>query len=399
MKDRILTKNFCCTFMSQFSLALVMYMLMTTITEYTTSFGATATIGGMVSGIYIFGGLFSRIYSGKLMGKIGWKRVALIFLVLHFVACVCYFISGSSILLLLIIRFIHGLGFGASANAVMVIGMSSLPVSRYGEATGYFMLSTSLGVAVGPFVGGVIYDAFGGNGSFVAASILSLMALIFIILADTKDIDPYFRSREGEKSPKTSHKETSLGVARFIEKKALPVAMCMLFVSVGYAALISFYRLYAESLDMKKEFSYFFIIYAVILLISRPVAGILQDRLGDNAVCYPCMLFQVLGLFLIAFKPCMLTIIICAVGSALGYGTLNSVFNVIANKNVSNERRSYAVATYWAACDMGVGLSPILLGAVITAIGYTSMYYAAAAASFIAIPLYWLFVGRKNRRT
>lgn len=80
-------------------------------------------------------------------GKTCRKTIALVFLTLHFVACLFYFVSDS-IWMLLLVRFIHGLGFGASANAIMVIGMASLPMSRYGEATGYFMLSTSLGIAI-----------------------------------------------------------------------------------------------------------------------------------------------------------------------------------------------------------------------------------------------------------
>ena len=50
-------------FTAQLCLALVMYTLMSTIIEYVTTLGATATIAGLVSGVYVVGGLFSRIYS------------------------------------------------------------------------------------------------------------------------------------------------------------------------------------------------------------------------------------------------------------------------------------------------------------------------------------------------
>ena len=69
MKERIVTKNFICTFVAQLSLALVMYTLMSTITEYVTATGATTMIAGLVSGIYVVGGLFSRLYSGSAMEK------------------------------------------------------------------------------------------------------------------------------------------------------------------------------------------------------------------------------------------------------------------------------------------------------------------------------------------
>ncbi len=398
MKERIITKNFCCTFLAQFSIALVMYMLMTTITEYVTAFGVSAAIGGMVSGIYVFGGLFSRLGSASLMARYGWKKVAVAFLTLHFVACVFYFVSNN-IAVLLLVRFIHGLGFGAGANAVMVIGMASLPKSRYGEAAGYFMLSTSLGIAVGPFAGGLIYDHFGGTGSFAAASLLSLAAAVFMLLVDTKAIEPVMQpNREmphGEDVepaardlPKCDPEPAARGISRFIEKDAVPVSLCILFLSVGYASLLSFYRLYAAELDMAKQFSAFFLIYALVILFSRPAAGIIQDRFGDDAVCYPCFIFQVIALILLALFPCMATVVLGAAGSALGYGTMNSTLNVIANRHVSNERRSFAVATYWACCDLGVGVSPAILGLIVSGAGFHVMYLAAAAISFIALPVY-----------
>ena len=177
MKEKIITRNFVCTFLAQLCLALVMYTLMSTITEHVTKLGATTTIAGLVSGVYVVGGLFSRIYSGGAMQKYGWKKIAVIFSIIHFVSSIMYSFSGN-IALLLVVRFIHGIGFGATMNAIMLIAMSSMPKSRYGEATGYFMMSASLGVAIGPFVGGIIYDTFGGQGCFTVASILSLLARI-----------------------------------------------------------------------------------------------------------------------------------------------------------------------------------------------------------------------------
>ena len=56
MEDKIFTKRFWLTFGSQFFIAMVMYTLMSTMTEYASSLGTTASIAGLVSGIYVFGG-------------------------------------------------------------------------------------------------------------------------------------------------------------------------------------------------------------------------------------------------------------------------------------------------------------------------------------------------------
>lgn len=329
MNEKIVTKNFVCTFIAQFSLALVMYTLMSTITEYVTAFGATAAIAGLVSGIYVVGGLFSRMYSGNAMEKYGWKKIVIIFGIIHFTAS-CLYIFANNVVLLLIIRFIHGIGFGATMNAIMIIAMSGLPKSRYGEATGYFMMSTSLGVAIGPFVGGLIYDNFGGNGCFAAAMIFSFFIVISMSMVDTKNLDPWYQKvKTTDDQAQNSNTIKRFSIDRFIEIKAIPISLCIFCLCFGYAALMSFYRLYAQYTNLTNEFKYFFLIYAAMLIVSRPVAGKLQDKLGDNAVCYPCILAQVVGITLIAWKPCMITIVICALFGALGYGTLNSTLTLL----------------------------------------------------------------------
>ena len=124
-EDKIFTKSFILIFTALLFTALVMYALMSTVTEYASSLGTSAAIAGLVSGIYIFGGLCSRIYSGNALERNGWKKTALAFMTIHFLACLLYFLARD-VNLLLIVRFIHGIGFGASANAIVTIASQDI---------------------------------------------------------------------------------------------------------------------------------------------------------------------------------------------------------------------------------------------------------------------------------
>ena len=262
--DRIFTRDFFLIFLALLFTALVMYALMSTVTEYATSMGTTATIAGLVSGIYIFGGLCSRIYSGNALARIGWKRTALIFMSIHFIACLLYFIVNN-VELLLVVRFIHGIGFGASANAIVTIASEILPKNRFGEAFGYFMLGTTIAVGLGPYIGGALYDIFGSNGSFLAASLFSLIALIAMILIKVDEPDHDIISNE------------YTGLEKVFEYKAIPVSLFTALTSLGYVSILSFYRLYASEVNLTDAFSWFFIIYSIVLIVSRPIAGKIQD--------------------------------------------------------------------------------------------------------------------------
>ena len=346
---------------------------MSTVTEYATSMGTTATIAGLVSGIYIFGGLCSRIYSGNALARIGWKRTALIFMSIHFIACLLYFIVNN-VELLLVVRFIHGIGFGASANAIVTIASEILPKNRFGEAFGYFMLGTTIAVGLGPYIGGALYDIFGSNGSFLAASLFSLIALIAMILIKVDEPDHDIISNE------------YTGLEKVFEYKAIPVSLFTALTSLGYVSILSFYRLYASEVNLTDAFSWFFIIYSIVLIVSRPIAGKIQDAHGDMIICVTGIIAQTVGLFLIAFAPSALTVIVCAVCAALGFGTLNSACTTIVTRNASEARRPYAVSTFFIFCDATMGFGPALLGSFAVA-GYAPVYFISSFITLLALPI------------
>ncbi|MBQ2666222.1 MFS transporter [Methanobrevibacter sp.] len=376
--EKIFTKSFFLIFASLLFTALVMYALMSTVTEYATAMGSTATVAGLVSGIYVFGGLCSRIYSGDALERIGWRKIALVFMSIHFLACLLYFIEDN-VTLLIIVRFIHGIGFGASANAIVTIATAVLPKKRFSEAFGYFMLGTTIAVGLGPFIGGFLYDISGSTGCFIAASVFSALALIFILLLD---IDKY------DTKEKTADDRTYSGLEKVIEYGAVPVSFFTALTSLGYVSILSFYRLYAVEVNLTAVFSWFFIIYSICLVITRPLAGRIQDNGGDKIVCVVGIIAQSLGLFLIAVAPSNITVILCAVCAALGFGTLNSACTAIITRNTPEHRRSYALSTFFIFCDATMGFGPALLGCFVSAgTGYAPLYLISSVITLFALPI------------
>lgn len=379
-QEKIFTKPFFLIFGALLFTALVMYALMSTVTEYATSLGSTATIAGLVSGIYIFGGLCSRIYSGNALEKIGWKKTALIFMSIHFISCLLYFLVDN-VGLLLIVRFIHGIGFGASANAIVTIATAILPKKRFGEAFGYFMLGTTLAVGLGPYIGGLLYDNAGSNGCFLAASFFAALALMSIYFIDVKSHDPGVNRDSIQKEVRSYS-----GLEKIFEYKAIPVSLFTALTSLGYVSILSFYRLYAVEVDLVGAFSWFFIIYSMVLIASRPIAGKIQDRYGDMIICVTGIVAQSIGLLLIALFPSTLTVIICAVCAALGFGTLNSACTTIVTRSTPEHRRSYAVSTFFIFCDATMGFGPALLGSFVNA-SYAPVYLISSLITFLALPI------------
>ena len=398
-EDKIFTIDFFLIFGALLFSALVMYALMSTVTEYATSMGTSATIAGLVSGIYIFGGLCSRIYSANALERRDWKKLAIIFLSIHFLACIFYFFANN-VSLLLIVRFIHGLGFGASANAIVTIASAILPKKRFGEAFGYFMLGTTIAVGLGPYISGFFYDNWGSFGSFSLATAFAFLGLLCILLLDIskyeiKHNSEIENSMYRDKTPNNAILEEKGRIRGVIDKifevPAIPVSLFTGLTSLGYVSILSFYRLYAVEVDLVGAFFLFFIIYSIVLVASRPIAGRIQDNYGDKIVCFTGIIAQAIGLFLIAWMPSAITVFICAVCAALGFGTLNSACTAIVTRDTSANRRPYAISTFFIFCDGTMGFGPALLGSFVSAAsGYAPVYFISSFITLLALPIAFL---------
>lgn len=383
-KEPIFTRGFIFCFIATFFNSMIFYMLISISAEYAREFGAGGSLQGLASGIYVLGMLLTRFLFSRILAVIGWKKMICIFQPLHIASCFFYFLI-CDMPTFLIVRLVHGLFFGLASSSILTAGTYHLAKSRYGEANGYMMTGITLAIAVGPFAAGLIYDTFGPNGCFVSAVAIAAGMWICLLLSRT-DYDSLLAQDMAEN--KTFIKEKPHGLNSMIEVSALPITVCTFISAFSYSTILSFIRTYGQVLNLAGTVSLFFVVYAAVLLVSRPAAGRIQDRKGDSVIIYPCIIMQFFSLFLLWVSPNPFGIIFSAVLCAAGYGSATSCFNTITTRGLPAERKSYAVNTYWIGCDLANGLGPVVLGAVMEASGVRNMYLIAAVTSVFTLVFY-----------
>lgn len=383
-KEKIFSSQFLFVFGALFFTSLVMYLLMSPITEYASNMGSSASIAGLASGIYVIGGLLSLMYSSHALKTWGWKKTVYVFLSIHLLACILYFILNG-IYGLLIARFIHGIGMGAGGAAIITIATPIFPKKRFGEAMGIFLLGTPLAVGIGPIIGSFLLEKCGAGYCFASATIFAALALLCMFFVEI---------RQDNEKEKDIDRSKYKGIRKVIEPPALPISLMAAFLSMGYVAIISFYDLYAEQVNLVNEFQYFFIIYSIVLIAGRPLGGKIQDKYGDWLVTIVPIILQFIGIFLIAVHPSMLTIIICAVCTGLGFGTFYSIANTMVARNATEERSPYAISTFLIIIDTALGFGPAFLGLFVVNGNYTFMFLVASFISLFALPLSYVALKR-----
>ncbi|MBF7029895.1 MFS transporter [Staphylococcus kloosii] len=388
-KERIWTKDYTLMLTINFILMSIFYLLIVTMASFATdSFNVSPSIAGLVSGIYIIGTVGGRLLTGNIINKVGSKKVLIIGLIAFVLTTLLYFVS-LNIGILLLSRFVNGFAVGIAANAVGTIVAQITPNSRKSEGIGYFSMSLSVATAIGPFLGLILNQNFSYQVIFALCFILALVSLIIAFVSSIKN----------EKFEETSsNSKSKWSISNFIDLKTLPIGILILLFALGYSSLISFLSFFAEERNIVSYASMFFIVYSVVVLLTRPSTGKLMDQKGANIIVYPCIILYFIGMILLGFSTLGFMLLIAAIIIGLGYGNLFSAHQTIAVKVAEPQNVGLATSTFFIFFDLGLGFGPYFLGLIVPHLGYAGLYITLGMIMLLLIIPYYLFYGRYDRQ-
>lgn len=387
-KQNLWTKDFIFISIINFFIMIVMYMLIVTIAPFAVEeYGASASMAGLVSGIFIIGTLSARIATGRVIESIGSRRILLVGMIISVFAIALYF-TAHLLAVLLLVRFVHGIGLGVASTATGTMVAQIIPPSRRGEGIGYFSLSTVLATAIGPFFGIYLSQHFEFTWIFVFSLALGVIGLLMIFFVDKRPEEAPQEVVEQEDAPK--------GFANYIEKSAIPIAVITLLAGIGYSGVLSFLSFYAKEAKLVDAASFFFLVYAIAILVSRPFSGKLLDRKGGTFVVVPSLLLFATGLLLLSQTHTGILLLIAGAIIGLGFGNFQSCAQAIALIGVPIKRIGIATSTFYIFLDFGFGFGPYFLGNVATAYGYRNLYMILSGLVVVALLLYLLIARNKQ---
>lgn len=387
-KSQLWTKNFLINSMVNFFIYLVYYLLMVIIAVYTMDkFQASPSQAGLAASIFILGTLAARIFGGRWVERIGQKKMLYMGLTVYLVTTLLYF-KAISLPFLLFIRFFHGVGFGIASIATGTIVAKIIPPQRRGEGISYYAMSTTLASAIGPFLGIYLHQH---------ASFTTILVLCILLLAISFVTTFFLKISEAKLTDKELNNIKQLKLENFIEFSTLPIAVIGAIVGFSYSSIIIFLSSYTKEIHLIEAGSFFFIVYSVAILISRPVTGRWFDSKGENFVMYPSFLLFALGLFILSQAQQGFILLTASIFIGFGFGTFLSSGQAIAIKLSPCHRMGLATSTFFAITDVGVGVGPILLGLLVPSIGFRGLYVSMAIIVLVAMGLYFFLHGRNSQ--
>jgi predicted MFS family arabinose efflux permease len=184
----------------------------------------------------------------------------------------------------------------------------------------------------------------------------------------------------------------------YVEPRSVPIALVIMTAALCYAGVQSFISFYAKEIDQVAASTLYFLVYALVSLVSRPLSGKIFDSKGESAVVYPAIFFLGCSQLVLSIASGPWLVLLSGALLALGYGNLLSICQALAVKLAPRRRFGQATSTYFILLDLGIGLGPSCLGLLVPFVGYSGMFMVTTVVGFAVYPLYYFLHGRKAGR-
>ena len=352
-KERLWTPNFIKLFIINMGFQLCTYGMNTLASKFGYTLGAAMALIGIIASGHSVGSLVTKIIAAPAVDSFDRKKVLLFGLGFLTFVYAGYGLTRSA-MMLTVFRILQGVGMAFVTLVTMTMATDALPEAHMGAGIGYFTLSITLMQSVAPSLGLFLFDRIGYNNTFWCMSALTVCNFLFACTLHNKE------EEEREKPP------FRLSLHSIIAPECLVVSAIVFLLSCTFACINGYMVLYADSMNVENV-SLYFTVYALILLLVRPVVGRLSDQYGTYRVIFPCMLCYGLAFLVLSTARSLPMFLVAAGISSFGYGGMFPALQAACMKCVPKERRGSASSTLYVAVDLAQFFGPIMGSQIISA--------------------------------
>lgn len=386
-RQKIWTKDFVIICLSSFFMFLTFYVSATAFPLYLRdSLSGNAQQMGLVITIYVIGGVIIRPFSGLWVDRFGKKNLALIGMVIFLLACIGYF-GAKGITMFLFIRFVHGMSYAVASTATNTLAATMIPYTRKGEGMGYFSMFMSIAMVIGPAFGLLLWKNQNGMLLLSAISVIAFISLLLVLpLKDNS------RSKEHIKQLASPNK---FRLKDIFEPKALPISIIGFILAFSYSPIAGFIAPFTSEIHHSEVAGTFFIVFAIMIVVFRPLVGKLFDNYSEHFLYYPGIVLFGGGLLLLSHAHSGAFVLISAVFMGIGFGALFPCFQALAMKLSPTHRTGAANGTFFLLFDLGYGVGSYVMGSISSHTNYRTMFTFAGIIALASIVFYY-FIHHKR---
>jgi DHA1 family multidrug resistance protein-like MFS transporter len=358
--------------------------------RYVMDLGASYTMLGFIVSVYGAVQLLTQIPIGRLSDRIGRKKILLLGLATFSILPLLY-IYAKSVHSLLFIRAIGGLGASAVWPIAMAMIVDQAEAKNRGTAMGRYNAAFFSALALGPLLGGLIYDFIGQNAPFYLWALLGATSFFVV----------YFMVKEPEMI------KVHMGKLPFRGKETLIapgyrltfLACSSVVLWAGVVGGFNFTMLpsFAAGLGFNAaDVGIIYLVYAGSTAIFNIYFGRQADLGTRKKLIFAGCLAGAVSFAFLPHADAMIPVTLLFAGLGMGLGMASPAAAALIADTTCPARRGEVYGIFNTARMAGVVMGPLIAGMTADVHGIDGAVYAFTILA-IAITLGTLIVRESNQ--
>lgn len=362
--------------------------MLPTLPLYVSQLGGNQQEVGFVMGAFAIGMLLARPQLGIWADRVSRKWVLMLGMGVAMLAPLGYVLI-EDIPILFGLRAFHGISIAAFATAYSALVVDFADPKRRGEIIGHMSLVNPLGMALGPMLGGWLYDAYGYSELFLVAAGLGMIGLGWILpLADPKlSVTPHAHSAP-----------TKFWAYLQEPRMQIPFAV-FLAIGMTFGTLATFMPLLVKQDLPNFNPGLFYTAAAASSFAMRLLIGAASDRWGRGVFISLSLVCYGLSMVLLWQATTADAILWSGVLEGCGGGLAIPMLSALLADRSAADERARVFGMGMGGFDVGISIAGPLLGTFTAFIPLRTVFVMAAVLCLLALILFMTCIGRSPKRS
>ena len=373
-------------YLPTFILSLCKGLLIPVLPVYTSSFGVSYSLIGLILAGEALGTLVADVPAGGLLRHLNGKWAMVLGISLVGLSVFALIWAGT-VWEVLAYRFTAGVGgalWNLSRHAYLT---EATKLAERGRAIALFGGTNRLGVFVGPALGGIVATAYGLTAPFVVFAVLSAFALVVVMLFTEKP-EPLIKDDAKSRQPLGEHHFLAILTRHYrVLISAGSGQLLAQMIRASRQVIIPLYGASMLGLDLQTVGLIMSVSSFVDFAMFYP-AGFMMDRFGRKYAILPCFFLQALGMAFVPLAAGGLGLLLCAsvigLGNGLGSGTMMTLGADLAPRNTLGE----FLGVWRLIGDGGTTGAPLAVGAVADLVSLPTAALVMAGVGLCAVSIF-----------
>lgn len=332
---------------------------------------------GWIMSIYVLAAIISRPWFAHRVDTGDRKKIYITVYILLALSFSGYAVAATALAFFLT-RFVQGLIWGGMTTSGPTVAVDIIPPSRRGEGLGFFGMTMTLGMCLGPVIGLQVYQQYGFYVITWSSLVLCLAGagIASLIRAPRRPVQ------------ESVHETPKKVLDRLVLRVGIPLAVNVMIASFSYGVVAVYSALYGKMYGFKYA-GLFYALMGLGMLVSRFMVGrqIDRGRVAELSVISLGILTVSFGA--LAFAPLEWVYYTSAILIGFGFGIFIPTFQTMKLNMADRGHRGAVNSTFFTAFDIGVGTGMFFGGKIYAYLNLNWAFGAGALLNLLAIVYFY----------